>query len=109
MTTLFNWLSIPVAKAADLGLSLTEAKDLNGGGNTAVGVFLNRIAELLLIVAVPLAIIGVLYAAYSLIIARGNPSGYQEAKTKLLTVFGGLFLLAGAALMVRYFYNLLHF
>jgi hypothetical protein len=100
-----HWLFFEIAKAADT-IDLPDAPTYSGSANANVAAFLNRIATLLLTLAIPLAIIGVIYAAYALITANGKPDGYAKAKKYLLAVATGIFIIVFAAIMVRLSYNL---
>ncbi len=102
MTSLFT---IAVAKAAD-GLSVNTDK-LNGGdASAAAGEFLNHIVEILLVLAIPLAILSVVYAAFSLIRSQGKPEGYANAKKYITYVVIGIFFIVFAGILVRTVYSL---
>lgn len=91
-----------------LSLSTTDSKTLSeGSADAAAKVFFNHIAEILLTIALPLAFIAILYAAYKLIQARGNPDGYKSAKSIMIYVLTGLFFIAFASIIVRFLYNLI--
>jgi len=105
---MIQWHLIQIIKAAD-DVSIGNAPTLSGTGvtaNNAIAAFLNRIASLLLAVAIPLAIVGVVYAAIALIQASGKPDGYTKARKNLMYVVTGIFLLVFSALIVRWSYNL---
>ena len=105
---MISWLFDIVRAASDI--SISDAPTLVGSGaptaNNAVAAVLNRIAELMLVIAIPLAIIGVIYAAIALIRAAGKPDGYTNAKKYLLAVTTGIFLIVFAVIIVRLVYNL---
>jgi heme/copper-type cytochrome/quinol oxidase subunit 2 len=97
-------LAIPVAKAAGIG---ADTGILNGSDpNAAAGEFLNHIVDILLMLAIPLAIIAVAFAAYSLIRSQGKPEGYANAKKYLIYVVIGIFLIVFAGILVRTVYSL---
>jgi hypothetical protein len=75
--------------------------------NVAAGAFLNRIADLLLAIALPLAILAVVFAAYSLIKSQGKPDGYANAKKYLIYVASGIFFIVFARILVTTIYNLI--
>jgi|GEM_PF-6884246 len=103
---MIQWHLTEIARAAN-DISLSKAPALSSGdANANVAAFLNRIASLLLAVAIPLAVIGVIYAAVALIQSAGKPDAYTKAKKILLYVGTGIFLLVFAALLVQWSYNL---
>ena len=102
---MLNWSFIDIAKAANT-VGISTAPSYGSNANDNVALFLNRIAEILLTVAIPLAIIGVIYAAFALITAAGKPDGYVKAKKYLLAVTTGIFVIVFAALLVKLSYNL---
>lgn len=98
-----DFFAISVAKAADL----TNNSGLNSdNANVAAAAFLNRIVDLLLVVAIPLALVSVAYAAFSLIKSQGKPDGYANAKKYLLYVVSGIFFIVFAGILVRTVYSL---
>jgi Na+-driven multidrug efflux pump len=93
-----------VAKAAGLG---ADTGVLNGSDpNAAAGEFLNQIVDILLVLAIPLAILSVTYAAFSLIRSQGKPEGYANAKKYLIYVVIGIFFIVFAGILVRAVYSL---
>ncbi|CAN5136511.1 hypothetical protein BH11PAT4_BH11PAT4_1880 [soil metagenome] len=96
--------TISVARAAGLGANTGV---LNGTDpNAAAGEFLNHIVSILLILAVPLAVVSVAYAAFSLIRSQGKPDGYANAKKYLIYTVIGIFLIVFAGILVRTVYSL---
>ena len=91
-----------------LSLSTTDANTLSEGrADAAVQVFFNHLAEILLTVALPLAFIAIVFAAYKLIVAQGNPDAYKNAKNVMMYVLLGIFFVVFAAIIVRFLYNLI--
>jgi hypothetical protein len=101
-----EWLFIQIAHA-DNDLNLPAAPDLSGSNvNQNVALFLNRVAEILLVLAIPLAIMGIIFTASTLIQAAGKPDGYVKAKKMLLYIVTGIFIIVFAAVFIRLSYSL---
>lgn len=100
------WQFFEVAQAADLGL--TTAKPLDSGDASAnVANFFNRIAEILLVVALPLAAFGLLYfIAAGLIQGGGKPEAWASAKKNFMYIVIGIFIIVFAVVLVRLVTNL---
>jgi hypothetical protein len=89
-----------------LALNTGNQQAINSGdASTAVGGFFNRIAELMLIVAVPLAFIAILWAGYSLITGKGKPEAYKLTQSIIIQLATGFILLLGATLIVQWVYS----
>lgn len=59
-----------------------------------IQTFLKKVIEVLLIFAVPLIILFIMYAGYLFVVAQGNPSKIEEARSALLwAVIGGVIVL----------------
>lgn len=102
---MMDWF-VTTAHAFQFGLS--DASELQNAenANSAVAAFFNRIAEILLVIAIPLALAGIIFAAIALIRASGNPDGYKQAKKIVLYVLTGFIFIALAVVMVRFMTSL---
>lgn len=72
-----------------------------GSSDTVAYLITNRLAEIILINAVPMAIFGLLAAAWYLTTSSGNPEAYKKLKQILMSIFIGFLFIAGAAGIVK--------
>lgn len=100
-----NWF---LETAAAYTFSLGGAEELQNAetANSAIAALFNRIAEILLVVAIPLALVGIIFAAISLIQAAGNPEGYKQVKKTIMMILTGFVFIALAAVIVRFLVSL---
>lgn len=66
---------------------------------------LNKIVGLLLLFAYPLAFIGLVYTAWQLITAIGNPTAYVKARQNIITLAVGIAILSLGLLVIRFIYS----
>ena len=103
-----TWFAIATAHAASLNLSLSsndQTTVANGDPNAAVGVVLNHVGQILITLALPLAIAAILFAGYRILNGAGDTKAYDAAKSILLWVFMGSFFVLGATLIVGTIYR----
>jgi hypothetical protein len=72
-----------------------------GSANARATELANFIANLIIAIAIPVAVIGIISTAYKLITSQGNPDAMKVAKKNLISLFIGFFIIAFAALGVR--------
>ena len=68
--------------------------------STSAGNLANFVLNFLTALALPLAVAGIIYSAYIMIVSSGNPDAYTKAKKNLLYIVGGIFLIVFAATIV---------
>ena len=97
-----------LSTAKEFKIGLSDASELKNAdkANSAVAAFFNRIAEILLAIAIPLALAGIIFAAIALIKASGNPDGYKQAKKIILYILSGFIFIALAVVLVRFMTSL---
>ena len=64
--------------------------------------FVNRIIEILLSLAYPLAFASIVYSAYVLITSNGNPDAFTKLKKNLTYLITGLFLIVFSVFGIRF-------
>jgi hypothetical protein len=69
--------------------------------------FVNRIIEILLSLAYPLAFASIVYSAYVLISSNGNPDAFTKVKKNILYMVTGLFLIIFSVFGIRFLAGLL--
>lgn len=87
-------------------IELPQSGALSNNANEAAGQFVNRIAELLIALAFPLAVASILYSVYTLLVSQGDPKAYEKVKKILIFMTLGIFLIVFAVVMVRTVYQL---
>lgn len=97
-----DWL----VERAEAGLINFPTGNLRQGAGVGVTDLFNRILDLLLAFAYPLAFISLAYCAYMLITSMGNPEAYAKTKKNVTYLVIGLFLVIFAAIIVRFFINI---
>ncbi len=90
-----SWL-IPVAHAADI-----VAIPATGRPADVPDLF-NKLLDILVRLAYPLAFIALLYTAYILITSAGKPEAYVTAKKNITYLVIGIFLILFAVIFVRF-------
>lgn len=66
---------------------------------TNLQTFLLQVVDILLVFALPIIILFIMYAGYLFVIAQGNPSKIEEARSALLwAVIGGVIVLGASVI-----------
>lgn len=85
LPTLLGTTHVCMAESTSL-INVIKAPDIQ--------TFLKKVIDVLLVFAVPLIILFIMYAGYLFVIAQGNPSKIEEARSALLwAVVGGVIVL----------------
>jgi hypothetical protein len=69
------------------------------GGTTTFSAFIDKILEVVITIATPIAVLAIIYSGFLFVKARGNEKGLTEAKTVLLWTLVGVMVLLGAQLL----------
>lgn len=101
----FNSSRLRIPQTATLALfNLSSATgSLNTDAGTGIQALANRILQIIIVFAYPLAFIAIVYSAYQLITSMGKPDAYASAKKNITYVFIGIFLVIFAGIIVRFF------
>ena len=102
-----RFLFIQTVHAANFVNVPDEKIDPSAG--TGVIQFVNRIIDIMLSIAYPLAFFSVLYSAYLLITSAGNPDAYAKTKKNVTYLITGVFLIVFAVVGVRFITGLIKF
>jgi len=94
-----------------LGIGTAHADDavltIPGPGTvTTVPDLFNRALDLLTFAAYPLGFLCLLFCAWLLLTSAGKPEAWTTAKTNLLNLVLGIFLIVFAAIIVRFITHL---
>lgn len=108
---ILDHLNLQLLKVADISGNPFSISDFSPSPNAAnssevAQASLNRVLEILLMIALPVAIIAVIYTAYQLITSNGKPDVMEKAKKNLITLVIGIFLVTAAAFLASTFYKL---
>jgi membrane glycosyltransferase len=68
--------------------------------------FINRIIEILLSLAYPLAFAAIVYSSFILITSNGNPDAFTKVKKNLTYLVTGLFLIVFSVVAIRFISSL---
>ena len=99
MERLIPWL-VEKAYASDL-ITLPSGSLSTNPGEGVIAI-VNRIIDLLLAVAYPLAFAAIIYSAYLLITSAGNPEAYVKTKKNVMYLITGMFLIVFAIIGVKF-------
>lgn len=81
---------------------------LDTKAGTGIVALAERIYQLFIAVAYPLAFIALLYVSYTLITSAGNPEGYAKAKKQMIYVITGIFLIVFSTVLINLVIGLLN-
>jgi hypothetical protein len=73
---------------------------------TGVQVLLERVVNLMLDVAIPLAFIGIVYTAWQVITSAGKPDAYGAARKNIAYIATGIFILTLGLWGVKLIYTI---
>jgi len=65
----------------------------------------NHIAEILISLAIPLAVVGVFWTAYTLLSSQGDPAAFAKAKKNATNIIIGALLILFAVVIFNYVYS----
>ncbi|MDH5442189.1 MAG: pilin [Candidatus Nomurabacteria bacterium] len=74
---------------------------LGGAGIVSLDGLVQKIADSLLVVGVPIVVLGLLYAGFLYVYARGDKTRLETAKKTLISVIVGAILILGAQVFAR--------
>lgn len=89
----------------DLSNTILSGQQLNTDAGTGVQDLLNRIVNLMLALAFPLAFIGIVFSAWKLISSAGNAAALATAKKNIIYITIGIAVLTLGLVVIKVIYN----
>ena len=96
-----------VFAASNAALVELPSQKINTAAGGGIIDLVNRIIDLMISLAYPLAFFAILFIAYTLITSAGNPDAYVKSKKYIGYLVVGIFLIVFAVLGVRFVVGLL--
>jgi hypothetical protein len=90
-------INLPVGKLSD-----------SSDPNAYLPALANRLAQIITLIAYPVAFIGILYSVYMLLVNSGNPDALKTTKKNIGYIAIGVFLLVFSAIIFNFVSAVFH-
>ncbi len=82
-------------------ISNATALDPAGNANANAAAILNRILDILIAIAWPLGLIGLIFIAFQMVLANGKPDAMVKLKKYMVYLVVGIALIVGSFVLLR--------